>query len=499
MRIYDLIQLARQYMLLGVIVVILLLTGYFLLYKKLMKGTDKLNKFKFGLWSIFVIYIVVVLGATIGHRASAYGNINLHLFSSYKNAYNSFSIREWRNIILNILMFVPLGFMIPLLFKKCKRWYITYLIGFGATLFIEILQLISKRGIFELDDIINNTLGCIIGYGIVIFFISIYEKRYKVLTNIIYQIPLIITVISFSIIFITYSKKELGNLSITNSYNIDMSTIDVSSNVDFNDKSNKAYVYKAAVGDKEEAIKIASEIFSKVNTKIDESQNDEYDDTIVFKSQDGNYSLWVNYTGNTTWFIYHKEFKGKENLSYKDVQALLSKFDIDLPKEASFEDYYGRQRINEIKNSSNVVVAGKEFIPEIGDIHALVNEYYKKPEVLYKKLAKVFEMDKNKLKKLEEENKKLKKEKDDLQKALKSFEREFGSIFCNSRLADNSLVDVISMNKSKDSVVYDSLKNMFNDDKIDELRKTNNLNNLEPNNVVSLKGEQRKKKRSDLF
>ena len=61
MRIYDLIQLARQYMLLGVIVVILLLTGYFLLYKKLMKGTDKLNKIKFGLWSIFVIYIVVVL------------------------------------------------------------------------------------------------------------------------------------------------------------------------------------------------------------------------------------------------------------------------------------------------------------------------------------------------------------------------------------------------------------------------------------------------------
>ena len=94
MRIYDLIQLARQYMLLGVIVVILLLTGYFLLYKKLMKGTGKLNKFKFGLLSIFVIYIVVVLGATIGHRTSAYGNINLHMFNSYKNAYNSFSYKR---------------------------------------------------------------------------------------------------------------------------------------------------------------------------------------------------------------------------------------------------------------------------------------------------------------------------------------------------------------------------------------------------------------------
>ena len=156
------------------------------------------------------------------------------------------------------------------------------------------------------------------------------------------------------------------------------------------------------------------------------------------------------------------------------------------------EDYYGRQRINEIKNTSNVIVAGKEFIPEVEDIHALVNDYYKKPEVLYKKLAKVFEMDKNKLKNLEEEN-------DDLQKALQSFEREFASIFCNSRLADNSLVDVMSMNKSKDSVVYDSLKNMFNDDKLVELSKGDKKNNIDTSNVLSLKREERRKKRDDLF
>lgn len=163
------------------------------------------------------------------------------------------------------------------------------------------------------------------------------------------------------------------------------------------------------------------------------------------------------------------------------------------------EDYYGIQRINEIKNTSNVIVAGKEFIPEVEDIHALVNDYYKKPEVLYKKLAKVFEMDKNKLKNLEEENKKLKKEKDDLQKALQSFEREFASIFCNSRLADNSLVDVMSMNKSKDYLVYDGLKNMFNDEKLVELSKTNGINNIDTNNVLSLKREERRKRRNDLF
>lgn len=325
-------------MALGVIIITLFLIGYFLIYKKIMKGTNKLNASKVGLWSIFIIYMVIVLGATIGDRVSMYESVNLHLFSSYKDAYNSFSMIEWRNIILNILMFVPLGFMMPLLFEKCKKWYITYLIGFGVTVFIEVLQLISKRGIFEVDDIINNALGCIIGYGIVKIFILIYEKKYKVLSNFVYQIPLIMTVVSFSMIFINYSKKELGNLPITNSYNMDMSTIEVSSNINFDDELNKAYVYKAHVGNKEEATKIASEIFSKVNTKIDESQNDEYDGTMVFKSQDGNYSLWVYYKGNTTWFIDYKEFKGKENLTYQDVQTILSKFDIDLPKEASFKD-----------------------------------------------------------------------------------------------------------------------------------------------------------------
>ena len=75
----------------------------------------------------------------------------------------------------------------------------------------------------------------------------------------------------------------------------------------------------------------------------------------------------------------------------------------------------------------------------------------------------------------------------------------FASIFCNSRLADNSLVDVMSMNKSKDYLVYDGLKNMFNDEKLVELSKTNGINNIDTNNVLSLKREERRKRRNDLF
>ena len=349
MRISAVIQLARQYMLLGIIssivIVTLFLIGYFLVYRKLMKGTKKLKASKVGLWSIFLIYMIVVLGATIGDRVSGYESINLQLFSSYKDVYNNFSLGEWRNIILNILMFVPIGFMIPLIFKKCERCYITYLVGFGITLFIEILQLVSKRGIFELDDIINNSLGCAIGYGIVMLFISLFKRKkvnqkYKALITISYQIPLIVSIIFISMTFIKYDKQELGNLPITNSYNINMSKIDISTKLNLDNESKKAYVYETYVGDKEDAINLANKIFSNFDTNIDESQNDEYDDTIVFKSEKGDYSLWVNYKGLTTWFtdFSQLEVKGAENLSYTEIQALLSKFDIELPIDADFKD-----------------------------------------------------------------------------------------------------------------------------------------------------------------
>lgn len=349
MRILEVMRLARQYMLLGIIgaivAVSLFLIGYFLVYKGVMKGSKKLKASKVGLWSVLLIYIIIVLLATIGDRTSGYVNVNLHLFSSYKDAYNSFSLREWRNIILNILMFAPLGFMLPIIFKKCEKWYITYLTGFVAALFIEAIQFIYKRGIFELDDILNNTLGCIIGYGIVMICESLFRRKStsqknKGLAIIVYQMPLIITIISFSAIFINYSRQELGNLSITNSCRVDMSTIAVSNKLNFDNKLEKAYVYEVPVGSKEDATNLANAIFSKVDTKIDAARIIEYDDTIIFKSVNGNYGLWVDYIGLKTWFNGFSQAanEGKDNLTYKEVQALLSKFDIYLPKEADFKD-----------------------------------------------------------------------------------------------------------------------------------------------------------------
>ena len=119
-----------------------------------------------------------------------------------------------------------------------------------------------------------------------------------------------------------------------------MSNINISTKLKFNNKEEKAYVYQAPVGSGEESLEVANEIFSTVNTKVDESQNDVYDDTIVYRSADGNYSVWVYFTGLRSWYSDYTQMDslGKDGLSYDQVKTLLKDFNTDLPKKADFKD-----------------------------------------------------------------------------------------------------------------------------------------------------------------
>lgn len=70
-------------------------------------------------------------------------------------------------ILLNILMLVPCGILLPLIYKiKKSKFMNTILTGMVISCCIEALQLILRRGLFEFDDIIHNTIGCAVGYGV---------------------------------------------------------------------------------------------------------------------------------------------------------------------------------------------------------------------------------------------------------------------------------------------------------------------------------------------
>ena len=79
------------------------------------------------------------------------------------------------NACLNVLLFVPFGFFLPMLWKEFRSIKSVALAGIVATSFIEISQLFTGRAT-DIDDIITNSIGTLIGYLIVRF---VTEKLYK--------------------------------------------------------------------------------------------------------------------------------------------------------------------------------------------------------------------------------------------------------------------------------------------------------------------------------
>ena len=67
------------------------------------------------------------------------------------------------NLAGNVVCFVPLGFLPPYLFKHRTRIPRTIIFGFFVTVFIEVTQLITGIGEFDVDDILLNAVGVIIG------------------------------------------------------------------------------------------------------------------------------------------------------------------------------------------------------------------------------------------------------------------------------------------------------------------------------------------------
>ena len=72
-----------------------------------------------------------------------------------------------RQILLNILVYMPLGILLPAILRENRnRVLITLLSGFGLSLLTEALQYWTRHGYCETDDLINNTLGTLLGLGV---------------------------------------------------------------------------------------------------------------------------------------------------------------------------------------------------------------------------------------------------------------------------------------------------------------------------------------------
>ncbi|WP_341348358.1 VanZ family protein [Paenibacillus sp. FSL H3-0469] len=198
------------------------------IYRK--KGGKRKLPLKKGITVLLLImwFGIVMVLTTFSRGQNFEGWINLRLFSGYLSAWHQWSLSEFQLIIFNMLMFLPLGFLIPLLGKRTRRFMPVLLTSLAVTIGIELIQMISRRGIFELDDILHNTIGSIAGYLIMNAIIDSVEQRKLAFRSagLALCIPLIF-VLLFTSALAVYQSKELGNLSIRPAIKQDMRGVEV--------------------------------------------------------------------------------------------------------------------------------------------------------------------------------------------------------------------------------------------------------------------------------
>lgn len=122
---------------------------------------------------LLTVSVLLILFATVLFRVPNPQKPQLELFWSYK-AWFAGNASLGREIVLNILLFVPFGFSMALITKK--NW-VVIVAALVLTAASEVVQLLFGLGLFEWDDIINNTLGAVIGVMMARVFVCLVSGK----------------------------------------------------------------------------------------------------------------------------------------------------------------------------------------------------------------------------------------------------------------------------------------------------------------------------------
>ncbi len=110
------------------------------------------------LYSIFAFYLIAVM-SLVGLPSVNYVRID---FSVNIIPFLDM-ISDAANAFLNVLLFVPMGFFLPILWEKCRHFKNTLSLCLCITGVIEVLQILTFRTT-DINDIITNAVGSVIGF-----------------------------------------------------------------------------------------------------------------------------------------------------------------------------------------------------------------------------------------------------------------------------------------------------------------------------------------------
>ncbi len=135
---------------------------------------NKITNFKkYALWILLIEYLFIVVCSTIicrGVKSLEFDRLELVPLWTYNSIItNVKGVSVW-DIVLNVVLFIPLGFLIKLLWTSISLKRIIF-IAIGCSFLIEINQYIYEKGVAQFDDIMHNTIGAVIGWLIASLFV----------------------------------------------------------------------------------------------------------------------------------------------------------------------------------------------------------------------------------------------------------------------------------------------------------------------------------------
>lgn len=292
------------------------------------------------LWTAMAGYLLIVLYATLLRGAGGFRSYNVHLFRAWREAWNNYSVKAWLNVLLNVAMFVPMGFLLPLLGKPFRKWYVTLTAGFGASAVIELVQLWLGKGICDVDDLFCNTLGTVIGYCAVLFLISLFAQKGKRLKGcLIYGTATGLLLGSICSIFVTYALQEYGNIPNTAAFRADTSGVRWNLVCQLPEEQEKLPVYRAQPMTKDECDDFGAAFAETFGIRFDEIMY--YDKETYFMDRgaggDGAHFLFVSYLDGS----YEYTCIGKEDPVWtegtrEEIESALAQYPLAVPAAAGF-------------------------------------------------------------------------------------------------------------------------------------------------------------------
>lgn len=113
----------------------------------------------------YFLFFSEEMGRTYLEREYHYNLIPLYEIKRFLKYYKVIGLPAvLLNLAGNVAAFMPFGFFLPVFIKRCENFWNTVFYSFELSLLVELIQLVTKVGSFDVDDIILNTLGGALGF-----------------------------------------------------------------------------------------------------------------------------------------------------------------------------------------------------------------------------------------------------------------------------------------------------------------------------------------------